>query len=110
LEGVVCPGTVVGGRAEVPGAVAVGAGTVVVGAGTVGVVWTGGGAAGGCVTMTGAVLDGVVSSSPVSLTNANASSAPAIRTIALIAAVGSCQLGVGARRVRAGAPHSRHHP
>ena len=66
--------------------------------------------AGGAVSTTAVgVVAGVgTSSSSVSLTKANASSAPAIAMIAPIATVGSCQFGVGARRVRAGAPHSRH--
>jgi len=67
-------------------------------------------AAGGAVSTTaeGVVPAGATPSSFVSLTNAKASSAPAIATIAPIATVGSCQFGVGASRVRAGAPHSRH--
>ena len=67
-------------------------------------------AAGAAVSTTaeGGVPADAPPSSLVSLTNANASSAPAMATIAPIATVGSCQFGVGARRVRAGAPHSRH--
>ena len=44
----------------------------------------------------------------VSSTNATASAAPASATMIASSAAGMCQLGVGARRVRAGAPHSRH--
>ena len=95
----VCPGTVVGTVAP--------AGAVEVAV----VATTGGGttAAGGADSRTAVgVVPAVAPSSPVSSTNANASSAPASRMIAPIATVGSCQFGVGARRVRAGAPHSRH--
>jgi len=102
----VCPGTVVAGCAGPAGAV------VVAVVGVVAVVATAGGgttAAGGLVSTTAVgVVPAVAPSSPVSSTNANASRAPASRTIAPIATVGSCQFGVGARRVRAGAPHSRH--
>ena len=56
----------------------------------------------------GVVCDTGASSSPVSFTNANANSAPAMSISAPSATVGSCQFGVGARRVRAGAPHSKH--
>ncbi len=116
LEGVVAGVvTVVAGVVTV----AVGAGTVVVGvaSGVVGVV-AGGTATGGPVGTDGTIgatvviAVGVVEAgalpSSVSLTNANASIAPATRMIAPIATVGSCQFGVCARRVRAGAPHSRH--
>jgi hypothetical protein len=102
--GVVCPGTVDGTGAPV-GAVVVATGAVVVAAAA------GGTAAVDCVVATtadGVVPTGVVPLSFVSFTNANASSAPAIATIAPIATVGSRQFGVGASRVRAGAPHSRH--
>ena len=103
----VCPGTVLAGCAGPAGAV------VVAVVGMVAVVETTGGGttapAGGVVSMTAVgVVPAVAPSSAVSSTNANASSAPASRTIAPIATVGSCQFGVGARRVRAGAPHSRH--
>ncbi len=102
----VCPGTVAAGCAGPAGAV------VVAVVGMVAVVETAGGgttAAGGLVSTTAVgVVPAVAPSSPVSSTNAKASSAPASRTIAPIATVGSCQFGVGARRVRAGAPHSRH--
>jgi hypothetical protein len=84
------------------------AGAVVV---AVVVVATGGAAApAGDVSTTadGVVPAGAVPLSFVSFTKAKASSAPAMTTIAPIATVGSCQFGVGARRVRAGAPHSRH--
>jgi hypothetical protein len=99
----VWPGTLVAG-----GAVPVGS-VVVAGVGVVGIVGGGTTAAGGSVSTTavGVVPTGTPSS-PVSRKNANASSAPASRTIAPIATVGSCQFGVGASRVRAGAPHSRH--
>lgn len=95
----VCPGTAVGTVAS--------AGAVDVAV----VCTTGGGttAAGGAVSTTAVgVVPATTPSSLVSSTKANASSAPASRTIAPIATVGSCQFGVGARRVRAGAPHSRH--
>lgn|GEM_PF-3180922 len=94
-----CPGTVVG-TVDPTGAVDV----AVVGT-------TGGGtiAAGGVVSTTAVgVVPATTPSSLVSSTKANASSAPASRMIAPMATVGSCQFGVGARRVRAGAPHSRH--
>lgn len=94
-----CPGTVVG-TVAVDGAVEV----AVVGT-------TGGGttAGGGTVSTTAVgVVPATTPSSLVSSTKANASSAPASRMIAPIATVGSCQFGVGASRVRAGAPHSRH--
>jgi hypothetical protein len=100
--GVVCPGTVEG---------TIGAeGAVVVALGT-GAVTGGGTTAGGAVSTTAGaavVAAGVAPLSFVSFTNAKASSAPASSTIAPMATVGSCQLGVWARRVRAGAPHSRH--
>ena len=102
--GAVCPGTVDGTAGP--------AGAVVVAVATVDV------AAGGTVAVGVAVsttADGGVPTaalplplSLVSFTNANASSAPAIATIAPSATVGSCQFGVGASLVRAGAPHSRH--
>jgi hypothetical protein len=100
--GAVCPGTV-DGTAGPTGAVVVAVATVdVAGGGTVVV---------GVAVST--IADGVVPTAAtplsfVSFTNANASSAPAIATIAPIATVGSCQFGVGASLVRAGAPHSRH--
>jgi hypothetical protein len=98
----VWPGTVEAGAAGPAGAVVVAVVVVVVATG-------GATAAGGAVSTTAVgVVPAAAPSSPVSLTNANASSAPASRTIAPIATVGSCQFGVGARRVRAGAPHSRH--
>lgn len=98
----VCPGTVEAGAAGPAGAVVVAVAVVAVAAG-------GATAAGGAVSTTAVgVVPAAAPSSPVSFTNANASSAPATRTIAPIATVGSCQFGVGARRVRAGAPHSRH--
>lgn len=100
---VVCPGTAVDGAAGCAGAVVLAVGVVGVTAG--GGVMTAGGAV--WTTAVGVVPAGT-SSSLVSLTNANASRAPAIATIAPIATVGSCQFGVGASRVRAGAPHSRH--
>ena len=105
---VACPGTVVAGAAGSAGAVvvAVTTGVVPVVAVTAGGATTAGG---GAVSTTAVgVVPATVPSSPVSFTNANASSAPAISTIAPIATVGSCQFGTGARRVRAGAPHSRH--
>ena len=96
LSVVVGAGVVVG--------VVVGAGVVGVTAGPVGPV----GAIGAAVVIAAGVVEADVLPSSVSLTNANASIAPATRMIAPIATVGSCQFGVCARRVRAGAPHSRH--
>lgn len=93
------PGTVVGTVAPA-GAVDVAVGATTGGATT---------AAGGVVSTTAVgVVPATTPSSLVSSTKANASSAPASRMIAPMATVGSCQFGVGARRVRAGAPHSRH--
>ncbi|MDX6679960.1 MAG: hypothetical protein QOE31_4012 [Solirubrobacteraceae bacterium] len=63
---------------------------------------------GPAVVIAAGVVEAGALPSSVSLTNANASIAPATRMIAPIATVGSCQFGVCARRVRAGAPHSRH--
>jgi hypothetical protein len=102
--GAACPGTV-DGTAGPLGAVVVATGAVLVAAAAGGTVAVEGAVA---TTADGVVPTGVVPSSFVSFTNANASSAPAIATIAPIATVGSCQFGVGASRVRAGAPHSRH--
>ena len=101
-------GTVVVGVVSV----VVGVLSVVVGAGVVGVTAAGpvgpvGAIGATVVTAVGVVEAGALPSS-VSFTNANASIAPATRMIAPIATVGSCQFGVCARRVRAGAPHSRH--
>ena len=99
-----------------PGDVVTGPGVEVVGTIGAGVVVAGGAVVVGTMTAAG-VVTGVVavagaaagaSPSSVSLTNANASIAPARRTIAASATVGSCQFGVWARRVRAGAPHSKH--
>ena len=95
----VCPGTAVGTVAPA------GAVDVAVGWTTGGGTTAGGGTV--CTTAVG-VVPATTPSSLVSSTKANASSAPASRMIAPIATVGSCQFGVGARRVRAGAPHSRH--
>ncbi|MEA2231493.1 MAG: hypothetical protein QOD83_1309 [Solirubrobacteraceae bacterium] len=109
--GVVC---VVVAVAVWPGTGAAGAvvpvGTVLVVVGRV-VVAAGGAVVAGairCAAGAGAEAAGAAPLSPVSLTKANASIAAAIATIAPIATVGSCQFGVGASRVRAGAPHSRH--
>jgi hypothetical protein len=103
VGGGACPGTVAAGDADPTGGVVVAVGVVSVIAGGAtaggGAVWT---------TVAGVVPAAGGVSSLVSFTNANASIAPATRTIAPIATVGSCQFGVGARRVRAGAPHSRH--
>jgi hypothetical protein len=84
--------------------------TATVGGTVTGAVVTGVAATGGAVWIAVAVEAAGIgsSSSLVSFTNAKASSAPAIATIAPIATVGSRQFGVCARRVRAGAPHSRH--
>ncbi len=84
--------------------------TATVGGVVRGAVATGAVATGGAVWIAVAVVaaGSGSSSSLVSFTNANASSAPAIATIVPIATVGSRQFGVWARRVRAGAPHSRH--
>jgi hypothetical protein len=102
--GAAWPGTVDATAGPV-GVVVVATGAVVVAAAAGGTVAVEGAVA---TTADGVVPIGVVPSSFVSFTNANASSAPAIATIAPIATVGSCQFGVGASRVRAGAPHSRH--
>jgi hypothetical protein len=115
---VVVPGVEVV-RPAAPGVVAVGVvavGTVPVAAGgvtggaTTGGTTTGGTTAGGATGAADVIAAGVVVtlSSLVSRTNANAKSAPATSMTAPIATVGSCQFGVGARRVRAGAPHSTH--
>ena len=47
-------------------------------------------------------------SSLVRLVKAKASASPASSTTTATSAIGARQFGVGARRVRAGAPHSRH--
>jgi hypothetical protein len=120
FAGVVRPAVVVGGAVVWPGVAvviggAVAAPGVVVGATAGGVVAAGvvGAIAGGVVVAGAGVVavGGAAAGAPplsVSLTNAKASIAPASSTIAPIATVGSCQFGVCARRVRAGAPHSRH--
>ena len=92
VVGVDVPGVVVAVvGVEVVGVVGVGVvGTLVVaGGGT-----TGSGATGAGVVATGTVAAGAGLSSCVSLTKANASIAPAMRMIAPIATVGSCQFGV----------------
>lgn len=83
-----------------------GAVAVAGGVGTGGATTAGAGAA--VVTVAAGIVAAGAPPSPLSLTKAKASIAPATRTIAPIATVGSCQFGVWARRVRAGAPHSRH--
>ena len=103
----VWPGTVAGG-----GTVSVGrrrrrrAGVVAIELVTGGAVCGGGGAPSAGAAPRCAVVAG--GSSSVSWTNATASAAPATATITARIAAGMCQFGVGARRVRAGAPHSRH--
>jgi hypothetical protein len=110
---VVCPGVV---EPVAPGAAAVGVVAGVVAVGTVGVVAVGGvvggGAEVGSVATAGAVAevavlgDAVLSS--VSATNATARPAPASTATIASVMIGRRQFGVGARRVRAAAPHSRH--
>jgi hypothetical protein len=78
------------------GTVAVAVGRTVIAGGTV------------CAAVAGIDVADSAPLSSVSLTKAKASIAPATAMIAPIATVGSCQFGVGASRVRAGAPHSRH--
>jgi len=94
VPGVVAPPVAVvvaGGKVAAPGTVAVG---VVVAAGVVTV-----------------LVDGVGAGpeSPASLTSAAASTPRASATVTAIVAAGAFQFGVAARRVRAAAPHCRHH-
>jgi hypothetical protein len=99
----VWPGVAVAGAVVWVGRVLVAVGKVPVAVG--GTVVAG---ASGCAVVAGTVVAGSALGSSVSLTKANASIAPATAMIAPIATVGNCQFGVGASRVRAGAPHSRH--
>lgn len=90
------------------------AGVVVAGVVAAGVVVggvVGGAAAVGSVATTGAVavdVAGLLLLSWVSATNATASPMPASNATSASVATGSLQFGVGASRVRAAAPHSRH--
>jgi hypothetical protein len=101
VAGVVGVGTV--------GVVAVGVAVVVGGAAVVAGGVVGGAAAVGSVATAGAeVVAGALVLSLVSATNATASPAPARIATTAITTIGMRQFGVGARRVRAAAPHSRH--
>jgi hypothetical protein len=88
--------------------VVLGLGVVAVVAVVAAVVVTAGGVTGAAVVTAAGVVEAGALPSSVSFTKAKASIAPASSTIAAIATVGSCQFGVCASRVRAGAPHSRH--
>jgi hypothetical protein len=81
---------------------------VVVGAAVVGGVVGGGAAVGSDATGGALVVAGALVLSFVSATNATAKPAPARIATTAMTITGSRQFGVWARRVRAGAPHSRH--